>query len=68
MRAEGKGELMAGNVMEIRIADWPEMLAAIRKSFADMLREEADAEADPRLARKLRAIALAFEVDQKPEK
>lgn len=42
----------------------PEVLFGMFKQMADMLREEADSEADPRLQRKLRELAARFEAGQ----
>ena len=50
----------------IDVLNIPEMIAAVRHEMATILREEADAEADPRIARRLRALADAFECGTRP--
>jgi hypothetical protein len=54
---------VAGTI-EIKLTEWPEGLARLRSELARILREEADADADPRVSRKLREIATRFEVGQ----
>jgi hypothetical protein len=54
----------ASQTLELRIADMPEVLFALRARMAGILREEADAEADPRIARRLRDLANQFEAGQ----
>lgn len=49
----------------LSVRNMPEVLSALRESLARILREEADAEADPRVARRLREIAAEFEVGVK---
>lgn len=48
----------------LSIDGMPEALAAMRRELARVLEAEAEAEADPRLARRLREIAAAFECGQ----
>lgn len=45
----------------------PELVADVRLEMASVLREAAEAEADPRLAWRLVAIAAAFECGQRSE-
>jgi hypothetical protein len=52
---------MAASKFTIEITKFPEALWAMRKELAGLLRSEADAEADPRIARRLREIAATFE-------
>lgn len=44
----------------------PELVSALRREMADMLREQAEAEASPHTAARLRALAAAFEAGQRP--
>jgi hypothetical protein len=54
---------MAGRAsLTISITGIPEAMAELRHGLADLLREEAGAEADPRVARRLREVAATFEV------
>jgi len=53
---------MAHTTMTIKLAEWAEGLAAVRMELVKLIREEADADADPRVARRLREIADIFEV------
>jgi hypothetical protein len=46
---------------EISVRDMPELMAEMRVALADLLREDAGAEADPRIARRLRELAAEFE-------
>ena len=55
-----------GMTVTIDVLNIPEMIAAVRHEMASILRDEADAEADPRLARRLRALAAAFECGTRP--
>jgi PHD/YefM family antitoxin component YafN of YafNO toxin-antitoxin module len=56
---------MAGvGKITLDLINWPEGLAMVRSELAKMLREEADSDADPRIARKLREIAARFEAGQ----
>jgi hypothetical protein len=55
---------MAVGRLEIKLTEWPEGLHMIVSRLSAILREEADAEADPRLQRKLREIAARFEAGQ----
>lgn len=53
---------MAGPmVVEIKVADMPEVLARMRGEMAGLIREAADAEAYPQVARRLREVAAVFE-------
>lgn len=45
----------------------PELVWSLRAEMAAMLREEADGEADPRVARRLAAVAAAFEAGQRKD-
>jgi hypothetical protein len=54
------------NYVELRISDMPEVLAAMRREIATLLRDEAESEADPRIARRLCALADTFEVGVRP--
>ena len=45
----------------------PELVWDLRREMALMLREEADAEDDPRVQRRLRTIATAFEAGQRKD-
>lgn len=47
--------------LSIRIADMPDVLHAMIRRLADTLREEANSEAVPHTARRLRQIAADFE-------
>lgn len=55
---------MIASKVTINVANWPEMLFAIRAEMSRRLREEAESESDPRLQRKLHKIADRFEVGQ----
>lgn len=52
---------MADAHLTIDVMNMPELIFHIRMEFAGVLREEADSEADPRIARRLREIAARFE-------
>lgn len=53
---------MAGPLrMTLDVLHVPELIWETRRAMADLLREEADAEANPAVARRLREIADAFE-------
>jgi hypothetical protein len=52
---------MASTHLTIDVMKWPEALFAMRVAMANMLRAEAEAESDPRLAKKLNALAATFE-------
>lgn len=56
---------MASSKLTINVEKMPEMIARLRLEFSNLLREEAEAEADPRIARRLREIAAIFEVGGK---
>lgn len=56
---------MASSRLTINVENMPEVIARIRVEMAGVLRHEADAEADPRVARRLREIADIFEVGGK---
>lgn len=49
-------------VMDVR--GIPELVWQCRRELADLLRGEAEAESDPRVARRLRAVAALFEAGQ----
>lgn len=51
--------------LTLEVSGMPEVLAAIRKEFADMLRERAKHEEIPHTARTLIELAAAFEAGQK---
>lgn len=51
----------------VSVNDMPETIYNLRKEFATMLNAEAESEGDPKIARRLREIAAAFEVGQKNE-
>lgn len=55
--ADGKIATVTVDVLNV-----PELIYNVRNQCADMLREEADSEANPRIARRLRELAAAFEV------
>jgi hypothetical protein len=55
---------MATSTVTIDLLNWAEGLAEMRASMARILREEAEADADPRVSRKLVAIAARFEAGQ----
>ena len=50
---------------QVRVRISPELLFGMRSEMANVLREVADAEADARVARRLREIAAAFEAGQR---
>lgn len=50
--------------LEIDIRGMPEVLADLHRYLGKVLREEADAESDPRVQRKLREIAARVETGQ----
>lgn len=50
---------------EMKITGMPEVLALLRKEFADIVREVA-ADEEPTVAGRLREIAAAFEAGQEP--
>ena len=51
---------MASTEMTIRIADMPDIIWGIRLEVAKIIEEVAAAESDPRVARRLREIAVDF--------
>jgi len=53
---------MANSTIEIKVTQWPELIWCIRDEIVKRLREEADSEADPRVALKLKKVALDFEL------
>jgi hypothetical protein len=53
--------LVAEHTIVLRLADHPEALHALRREVCRVLREAADAEANPAIARRLREIADDFE-------
>jgi hypothetical protein len=55
---------MATSTVTIDLLNWAEGLAEMRASMARILREEAEADADPRVSRKLVEIAARFEAGQ----
>lgn len=52
---------MANTHLTIDLRGWPEVIWAIRREMAHVLREEADGEINPAVSRKLRELAAAFE-------
>jgi hypothetical protein len=52
------------NVGRIDIVGLPALVFDLRKSMANMLRKEAGLDTNPEVAKKLRALAARFEVDQ----
>lgn len=57
---------MAKMSMRIDVLHVPELVWQTRQAMADLLREEAESEADPRIARRLREIAGVFETGGRP--
>jgi hypothetical protein len=55
---------MATGTIEIKLTEWAEGLYMVRRAMSNALREEADAESDPRVQRKLLEIAARFEAGQ----
>lgn len=55
---------MARASISIDVLNVPELVWQTRQAMANLLREEADSEADPRIAQRLREIAAVFEVGQ----
>lgn len=53
--------------MTFSIRDMPDVLWEMRRELARVLRDEADAEADPRVARRLHDVADAFEAGARRE-
>lgn len=51
-------------VIEIDVRGVPELISDVRAEMAKILRDEADADADPRISRRLISIADAFECGQ----
>lgn len=49
-------------VIQLNIEKLPFILFGMRQRLADMLRERAQTESDPRVARALMAVAADFEV------
>ena len=45
----------------------PELIWGLRREMAEVLREAADAEADPRVMHRLLVIAQAFETGQRSD-
>lgn len=71
-RAIGAGEPRAKPkrspiLVELSIGDIPEVIWALRSEMAKVLREEADADANPAVSRRLREIASAFEAGRGSE-
>lgn len=58
---------MAKTEITINLESMPKTLAALRRELARITREVGDAEADPRVGRRLREIADAFEAGQSPD-
>ncbi len=48
--------------MRVSLEKLPEVLSALRVNLANILREEAGSECDPKVARRLREVAEMFEV------
>ena len=55
---------MASAKVTIDVRGIPEMVHSVMRKCADRLREDADSEADPRVAARLREIAATFETGQ----
>jgi hypothetical protein len=55
---------MSTHTIEIRIADMPEVIFALRRELAKVLKREAEAETDPTVARRLYETADKFEIGQ----
>lgn len=60
-----KGAIEATIVVDLR--NVPEIVWGLRREMAMILRDEAEADADPRIARRLRALADGFEAGQHGE-
>lgn len=50
--------------LTLDIKNIPELIFEVRREMARVLREEADTEADPRMARRLRELSDRFEAGQ----
>ncbi len=57
--------MAAATKITVSVEDMPETLVYMRNELAAILRAEADSEADPRIARRLRSIAASFEAGQR---
>lgn len=55
---------MASDRLTVDVKNVPEIVHALCVRMSNLLREEAEAESDPRVARKLREIAARFEAGQ----
>jgi two-component sensor histidine kinase len=55
---------MAKASITIDVKNMPEMIHSVMRECAKRLRDEADSEADPRVAQRLREIAASFEAGQ----
>jgi hypothetical protein len=55
---------MATSTVTIDVKNIPELVHCVMAQCAERLREEADSEADPRIASRLREIAASFEAGQ----
>ena len=58
---------LKSGVLEVRLADMPEVLSGLRREMASILREAADEEMIPRTAKRLREIANVFECGQRED-
>lgn len=54
-----------GLIVTLNVERMPEMIWAARREMAQMLREVAQAESDPRVTRKLHEVADAYEAGQR---
>jgi hypothetical protein len=55
---------MTQHTIEVRIADMPEVIFALRRELAKVLKREAEAETNPLVARRLYETAEQFEIGQ----
>lgn len=55
---------MASSQLTIDVKNMPELIHALLVRMSNLLREEAESESDPRVARKLLEIAARFEAGQ----
>jgi hypothetical protein len=60
------GKKRPGKRIEARLSveKMPEVIASLRHELAEILRDVAEIESDPRVARRLREIAASFEAGQ----
>lgn len=57
---------MTGTIV-LDVRGIPEVIQAVRAECAEILRDDAESESNPAVARRLRQIASAFEAGQRPE-